>query len=224
MATTKIIGKLTLTNESLNGGVGNDTLNGLRGASYIVYSGVGDDVFYGYDGDDEMQGHDGNDALYGRGGDDGLFGGTGNDTLSGGSGYDLLDAHAGNDRLYGGDDNDTLIGGKGRDILVGGAGNDIFRLDHRNFDKIVDFNPVNDTIQLENHYFNSLTTVGTLAADSFISSADITQAKDTNDFLIYNTKTGKVYYDADANGAGEAVQIALIGNHALLTAADFVVH
>jgi hypothetical protein len=51
-------------------------------------------------------------------------------------------------------------------------------------------------------------------------------AADANDYLIYNTTTGKLYYDADANNTATApVQIALIGTsqHASLTTADFVV-
>jgi Ca2+-binding RTX toxin-like protein len=65
--------------------------------------------------------------------------------------------------------------------------------------------------------------VGQLAATSFRSGAGFTTAADADDFLIYNSTTGKLYYDTDGNGAGAAVQIALIGNHAALTAADFVV-
>jgi Ca2+-binding RTX toxin-like protein len=235
--------------DSLNGGVDNDSVNGDAGNDLLI-GGDGQDLLNGGDGqdslngsvgDDHLDGGSGNDSLNGNWGDDLLFGGDdqdalnggvgtdylygdgGNDTLRGGAYNDILSGGTGKDRLYGGDGNDILVGGAGRDILTGGAGNDTFRLDHGNFDRIVDFNPVNDTINLKDHYFNSLITFGTLAADSFISGADITQAVDTNDFLIYNTSTGEVYYDADANGAGEAVQIALIGNHALLTAADFLI-
>jgi Ca2+-binding RTX toxin-like protein len=48
-------------------------------------------------------------------------------------------------------------------------------------------------------------------------------ALDSNDHIIYNNNTGALFYDADGNGVGAAVKIALIGNHAALTAADFLV-
>ena len=48
-------------------------------------------------------------------------------------------------------------------------------------------------------------------------------AKDSNDFYIYETDTGKLFYDADGNGSGKSKQIALIENKASLTYADFVV-
>ena len=50
-----------------------------------------------------------------------------------------------------------------------------------------------------------------------------TVAADANDYLVYNQATGALFYDADGNGAGAAVQIALLGTHPVLTNADFVV-
>ena len=59
----------------------------------------------------------------------------------------------------------------------------------------------------------------------FKAGAGVTKAVDADDYLIYNSKTGQLFYDADANGSGAAAQIALIGvtEHAALTNADFVV-
>lgn len=48
-------------------------------------------------------------------------------------------------------------------------------------------------------------------------------AADANDFIIYNNITGALLYDADANGAGLATQIATIGVGLAITNADFVV-
>jgi Ca2+-binding RTX toxin-like protein len=52
-----------------------------------------------------------------------------------------------------------------------------------------------------------------------------TSAADVDDFIVYNNSTGALFYDADGNGAGVAVQIALLGvtTHPALTNADFVV-
>ncbi|GAB6142417.1 hypothetical protein JCM14076_31460 [Methylosoma difficile] len=49
------------------------------------------------------------------------------------------------------------------------------------------------------------------------------KALDGNDYLIYNSSTGGLFYDADGNGAGAAVRIAIMGVNLALTNADFVV-
>ena len=46
---------------------------------------------------------------------------------------------------------------------------------------------------------------------------------DSNDFIVYNTVTGALLYDADGNGAVAAVQIATLAGGLALTNADFVV-
>ena len=52
-------------------------------------------------------------------------------------------------------------------------------------------------------------------------------AVDANDYLVYNSGTGALYYDADANGTGLAVQFAMVfasgTTPATLSAAEFVV-
>ena len=44
-------------------------------------------------------------------------------------------------------------------------------------------------------------------------------ASDGNDFVLYETDTGKLFYDADGNGAGAAVQIATLSTGLALTEA-----
>jgi len=48
-------------------------------------------------------------------------------------------------------------------------------------------------------------------------------AADADDYLIYRSGTGALFYDADGNGAGAAVQIAVLGSGLALTVADFTV-
>jgi Ca2+-binding RTX toxin-like protein len=89
-------------------------------------------------------------------------------------------------------------------------------------DVIQDFSVIDDTLKIENNVFTALgTTIGTLSSDKFISA---TTAMDANDYLIYNSITGALYYDADGNGTGVApLQIASLGVGLTLTYADFVV-
>lgn len=143
--------------------------------------------------------------------------------LSSLEGDDLLTGNGGADTLLGGVGNDTLNGGAGNDVLTGGADSDIFQFTTKLFsagiDKITDFSSANDTIQLENSVFTKF-AAGALNSEMFKVGAT---AADANDYLVYNKAAGALYYDADGSGIGDAVQIALIGNHAVLTAADFVI-
>ncbi len=86
----------TAGNDTLKGGVGNDTIYGYAGIDDLN-GGAGDDYLYGGDGNDSLDGAAGNDYLYGGAGDDILYGGDGNDTLNGGSGKDYLDGGDGID-------------------------------------------------------------------------------------------------------------------------------
>ena len=141
-----------------------------------------------------------------------------------GTGNDLANSLTGNtasNQLDGGAGNDILDGGTGANMLTGGTGKDIFKLTSAgHIDSITDFIVVDDTIQLENAVFTSLTTTGTLAFDQFVIGV---QALDTNDFIIYNNVTGSLLYDADGSGVGFAVQIAAISVGLAMTNADIVV-
>jgi Ca2+-binding RTX toxin-like protein len=123
----------------------------------------------------------------------------------------------------------VLVGGLGNDNLTGGADSDFFVLNATlgtttNMDTITDFAHLIDHIQLENSIFTQLSVVGTLNVANFRSSLD-GAAADANDYILYNSLNGRLYYDSNGNGAGGATQIALIGvfGHATLTAADFTV-
>lgn len=143
--------------------------------------------------------------------------------LNGGAGKDILIGKAGNDTLNGGSGNDTLDGGAGNNMLTGGAGTgkDIFKFTTKgHIDTITDYTVGNDAIQLENAVFKALTTTGTLAASQFKIG---TSALDANDFIIYNSATGVLLYDADGNGTAAAVPISTVGSGLAMTNADIVV-
>ena len=111
----------------------------------------GDQDFSGGSGDDVLSGGRGDDTLQGRAGDDVLSGGRGDDTLVGGAGDDILSGGRNEDVLDGGKGDDTLIGGKGDDTLTGGRGSDTFvqNFSQQGADTITDFNPGQDTIELQ---------------------------------------------------------------------------
>ncbi len=165
----------------------------------------------------------GDDSLYGyTNGDNRLFGLEGNDDLHGNSGNDYINGSDGNDSLYGQSGNDTLAGGLGNDSLNGGSGKDSFLFNTQlinNLDKITDFKPIDDTIQLDHQIFSSL-TIGQLVTDHFVNAS---QAVDLNDYVIYNKSNGAVFYDEDGSGIRPAIQIMTVGINLALTADNFVV-
>ncbi len=90
-----------------------------------------------------------------------------------------------------------------------------------NSDAITDFNSIDDTIVLDNAIFTGLSD-GALAAGAFRIG---TQALDADDRIVFNGTTGALYYDADGNGAGEAIRIATVTttSPAGLSVGDFLV-
>lgn len=112
--------------------------------------------------------------------------------------------------LIGNNADNILDGGLGLDKLTGGAGDDIFVFsslpkNSKGYDTITDFESKQDTIHLSANVFTALSQPGTLSANSFINGS---AAKDENDHIIYDAKTGTIYYDPD--GSGSAAQVAFI--------------
>ena len=118
----------------LDGGAGNDTIEGANNSD-VLRGGVGNDDIYGFGGDDNIDGGSGDDYVEAGNGNDIVDGGTGADFISGGNGNDelyggdgiyddILYGDAGNDNLTGGDGDDELWGGTGDDWSAGGFGDD----------------------------------------------------------------------------------------------------
>jgi Ca2+-binding RTX toxin-like protein len=174
----------------------------------------------------KLTGNTGANTLAGGAGNDSLSGGDGNDGLIGMDGADTLGGGNGNDVLDGGTGNDSLVGGAGNDKLTGGTGLDIFRfssaLSGSNIDTLLDFNIVDDRLQLENSVFLKLTATGVLSS-SFFRASSTGNAADSNDHVLYETDTGKLFYDVDGNGAGVKVWVATLQTMPALTSADIFV-
>jgi Ca2+-binding RTX toxin-like protein len=123
------------------------------------------------------------------------------ENVTGSAGDDVFKGGAGNDKLAGIGGNDRLTGGKGSDAFVFNA-----KLDaKRNVDTIADFNPKDDSIQLENKIFTKLKKTGALKKDFFTLG---TKAKDQDDYIIYDRAKGHLSYDSDGSGKGKAVLFA----------------
>lgn len=140
---------------------------------------------------------------------------TGNDlnnSVTGNAAANFIDGGAGHDVLNGGSGNNTLTGGSGIDYFQ-------FRV-AGHVDTITDFNVVDDTIKLDKKVFSVFTNPlpSPIAPGQFITG---TQALDANDFIVYDKTTGVVFYDADGNGTGEAVQFISVTPGLALTNADF---
>ena len=221
-------------NDSLSGGSGNDKVYG-DGGDDKVSGDSGNDWVYGGFGNDRAYGGAGNDKVYGNAGHDRVYGGSGHDTVDGGSGNDWVYGDSGNDKVYGGTGDDVVNGGAGNDRLYGGAGSDAFMFNTRlgtastdrkvNFDTVVDFNVKYDSFLLDNAIFRKLGS-GTLAnptelnAEYFVTGS---KAREQDDYLIYNKKTGVLSYDADGSGSKQAVEFAQLSKNLALTHKDFFV-
>jgi Ca2+-binding RTX toxin-like protein len=231
-------------NDSLVGGEGNDLLDGGAGIDTMV--GGQDDDFYLVDnaGDIISEGFgEGIDTIQSsitfslvdtdKTGPDG--GNVENLILGGisainGTGNDLNNILTGNkaaNKLDGGVGNDTLFGGLGNDILTGGSGNDLFVFDtalnaSNNKDTIADMIHGEDLVSLDHDIFNKL-SVGALDAANFMANTT-GKAGDSDDYIVYNTTTGALFYDADGSGSGAAVQFTILGTKPNdITAGDFLV-
>ena len=95
--------------------------------SMNVDGGLGDDTINGGPAADTLDGGAGTDTINGGDGDDRIIGGLGVDTINGGQGRDQLFGNAGGDIINGDGDNDEIDGGIGDDTLDGGQGADVIR-------------------------------------------------------------------------------------------------
>ncbi|NNC00841.1 hypothetical protein HI113_44070, partial [Corallococcus exiguus] len=124
------------------------------------------------------------------------IGGTGSDRLIGNGANNVLKGGGGGDRLYGGAGGDQLFGGLDDDVLTGSSGIDYFVFNTGltsatpNVDRITDFSVKDDTIRLDDAVFTKLKR-GVLPASKFTIGK---QAKDSSDRIIYDKRTGDLFY------------------------------
>ncbi|CAN5155351.1 hypothetical protein BH10PSE4_BH10PSE4_07280 [soil metagenome] len=121
--------------------------------------------------------------------------------------------------ITGGAGADTLIGGGGADSLVGGSGSDVFGFADFGLgvDRISGFVSGVDHIGLVASAFG----VSSLSDLGFVSSASPVAA-DNHPTLLYNTRTGALYFDATGGSNADQVQIAILNGKPPLTAHDIL--
>lgn len=194
---------------------GNNTIIDLEGNAQVttgsgndfIETGAGNDKIVAGDGDNVVLAGNGNNNVTTGSGADYVVAGTGNDKIVTGGGADFIDGGAGRDDIRAGDGDDVLVGGAGADKLFGGAGSDRFMFDNLatgGFDTIMDFDAT-DILSFDGSVFTSL--AGGITEENFVVG---TAAADADDFLVFNARGGKLYYDADGSGPGAAVQIAVV--------------
>jgi hypothetical protein len=132
-----------------------------------------------------------------------------------------------------------INGAGGCDTLTGGAGADAFVFSTTpwsgNRDVITDFSARDDRIELDDAVFTALGAaasrstsmatgfaVTTLAAAAFATNTT-GLAGDANDRVIYETDTGRLYFDADGSGAGVRLLFATLDTGLGLTVADILI-
>ncbi|MBL8339068.1 MAG: M10 family metallopeptidase C-terminal domain-containing protein [Rhodoferax sp.] len=212
-------------NDTLEGGSGHDTLAGGPGTDTADYrsapAGVVAELWRGRAASD---GWSGQDDLWNL---ENIEGSAFADLLAGTVGPNLLRGGNGADRLYGGLGDDSLAGGAGADTLVGGAGQDLFLLDTMpgtgQADLLADFAVADDTIVLSRDVFAAFGGSGSPASGQLRAGPGVSAAADADDFLLYDSSTGVLSYDADGQGSAAApVVVAVIGVGVALSVLDFV--
>jgi Ca2+-binding RTX toxin-like protein len=212
--------------------------------SQTIIGNAGNNWLTGGGGVDWLQGMDGDDLLFVDADDNVIETATGGRdnvlasasyTLNAGAYAEIVSTnnHAGTAaiNLTGNELGQIMIGNAGANVLNGGLGADFLQglggadsfafttaLGSGNVDAILDW-AANDLIQLDDAVFTGLAP-GPLGLNAFVVGS---AAQDADDRIIYNNATGALFFDADGNGAGAAVQFATMQGTPSLSASDFMV-
>ncbi len=154
-----------------------------------------------------------------------LIGNALNNIIVGNKGKNTINGSAGADQVNGGLGNDNLTGGSGKDAFVFSTKLGTSKTDRTvNFDAIKDFSVKDDSLYLENAIFKKLGS-GSPTKSKLLSSKffALDKAKDKDDYVIYNKKTGVLSYDIDGSGAGQAIEFAQLKKGLAMTYKDFFV-
>jgi Ca2+-binding RTX toxin-like protein len=212
-----------------------------------IYGNAGANVITGGGGADSLVGFGGDDVYFVSTASTSIVeaAGAGNDrvfasvsyTLTAGASVELMTTtyHAGTDAInltgnelantiQGNDGANVLDGKGGNDTLIGLAGADTFAfttaLGAGNVDFISGFEHGVDKIALDDAIFTAIGGLGALDSNAFVTGFS---AADASDRIIYDSTSGRLFYDADGLGGAAQVQIASLNGSLPLTASDFIV-
>lgn len=148
-----------------------------------------------------------------------------NQTFIGTTKADVFVGNGGNDTLTGGGGADKFVFGKVHEQIITGSSTTVQTYTDTAFnltgvDTITDFLHGTDKIELHTDQFAAL--LAGFSGANLVVGAGAT-ALDANDYILFNTTTKMLSYDADGNGAGAAVNIAQLLGVTTFTASDIVV-
>ena len=224
-------------NNLLQGNTGNNTLNGGTGTDQLL-GGDGNDLYFVDDLSDRVFETTTLTSNINAGGIDtvissitynlDLYAGirfAEHLTLTGAGNLNGTGNALGN-RITGNDGANQLNGGLGNDTLIGGLGADRFvfnsALGATNIDRISDFTDGQDKIRLDDAIFVGLTVAGVLDPNAFVANAS-GQAENASQHIIYETDTGRLFYDIDGLDGVGRVQFAVMGIGLAIDNTDFQV-
>jgi Ca2+-binding RTX toxin-like protein len=228
-------------NKALDGGGLKQLVSKLFGGDDTFLGSSGAESFDGLGGDDVFNGSDGADAYDGGKGFDTVsfasYGGTkgfvvdllkpnNSDGYAKGDEYSSIEKVEGtnfDDRLVAGKKGVELSGGGGDDTMVGGAGKDVFTFNGNyapGVDEIENFQAGRDKVVLSTLGYEAFDGMGPkLAKSSFVLG---TAAKTDDQHLIYDKKTGSLFYDEDgSDDFYDQVKIAQFDEGLALKHSDF---
>lgn len=232
---------VTLTGSSftirISGGAQNDTLNGDPATGVEFDGRGGDDTMNGGNAGDTYHVDGAGDVISDTGGTDTVLA-SADYTLGAGQALERLVAAAGltglaltgnefANTLVGRGGDDTLSGGDGFDLLTGGLGADSFVLQTSaaSRDRLMDFTPGTDQLLLSEALFGELDGPGLGFADRFVvnTTGRASDGGTADTRVIYDSTSGKLYFDANGTGAGQSALVAILTDLPTLTATDFLI-
>jgi RTX calcium-binding nonapeptide repeat (4 copies) len=235
-------------NDTLNGDAGNDTLDGGADVDSLFGGADNDTLFYSPE-DGAIDGGSGFDTARASGNAgltirmdawnvEQVFAGNGSDRIftfgtaaynvDGGGGNDTIEGNGGNDTLGGGTGSDRLMGMEGADVIFGEADPDayIYRGLIDAGDTIIGFTPFaqagfnNDRLEIYRSGFLNpgQANLGFLDPNRFVAG----QATLATGQFLFDTGTGRLFWDGDGTGAGVAQLLLTVQGVNNLSANDIV--
>lgn len=146
------------------------------------------------------------------------------ENLTGSRLSDRLTGNGAGNALNGGAGDDVLVGGGGSDRLTGGAGADQFVFSapavRGTISRVLDFGGGEDKLVLDRGFLADLGPHATLSDTAFRTGG---VALDADDRILFDQALGRVFYDADGDGAKASVLIFTVSPGTILTATDFAI-